>query len=187
MNHPEIMAHDWFPRPLPPNVAVGARSWIYSSFAFLHYRSERPCGVRVGSDSGLYNGTFFDLGPRGAVEIGNYCTIVGAIISCDSLVVINDYAFVAHEVVIADHFAATPLSSSEKKDAAQGGSDPSIVIGANAWIGARAILLAGCKVGENAIVGAAAVIDFTIPPGAIVAGNPARVVGHIENQHPQVL
>src|SRR5262249_58156271 len=92
-------------------VVIGERSWLYSSFAFLHYRSESECGVRVGSDSGLYHGTFFDLGPSGEVEIGNYCSIVGAIISCNSRVVIRDYAFVAHEVVIADHFAAIPMQT----------------------------------------------------------------------------
>src|SRR5205809_523678 len=104
MSESESLAHDWFPRALPDNVVIGERSWLYSSFAFLHYRSDQPCGVRIGSDSGLYNGTFFDLGPLGEVEIG-----------------------------------------------------------------------------ESAIVGAATVVDFEVPPGAVVAGNPARVVGHIES------
>ncbi len=174
------LAHDWFPRSLPGNVVIGERSWLYSAFAFLHYRSERPCGVRVGSDSGLYNGTFFDLGPLGEVEIGNYCSIVGAIISCNSRVVIKDYAFVAHEVVMADNFAATPEKGSPAKHAAEE-LLTTIVIGENAWIGARAVLLAGCNIGEGAIVGAATVVDFEVPSGAIVAGNPARIVGHIES------
>ena len=60
-----------------------------------------------------------------------------------------------------------------------GGPAPpeSIVVGENAWIGARAVLLEGARLGEGAIVGAAAVVDFEVPPYAIVAGNPARVVG----------
>ena len=181
MSESESLAHDWFPRALPDNVVIGERSWLYSSFAFLHYRSDQPCGVRIGSDSGLYNGTFFDLGPLGEVEIGNYCSIVGAIISCNSRVVIKDYAFIAHEVVIADHFAATPLNSSPARRDEAGKPRASIVIGENAWIGARAVLLAGREIGESAIVGAATVVDFEVPPGAVVAGNPARVVGHIES------
>ena len=56
----------------------------------------------------------------------------------------------------------------------------SISIGSNSWIGARAILLAGARIGEGAIVGAAAVVDFSVPPYAIVAGNPARIVGWAE-------
>src|SRR5882672_6633285 len=108
------LPHDWFPQPLPANVVIGERSWCYSSFAFLHYQSRRACGVRVGHDSGIYNGTFFDLGPDGEVEIGNFVTLVGAIIATNSRVVIGDYAFLAHEVVLADSFAATPHSIHDK-------------------------------------------------------------------------
>jgi acetyltransferase-like isoleucine patch superfamily enzyme len=56
------------------------------------------------------------------------------------------------------------------------GPPPSIEIGRNAWIGARAVLLAGAQIGDDAIVGAGAVVDFEVPPGAVAAGNPARIV-----------
>lgn len=174
-----VLAHDWFPNPLPPNVIIGERSSLYSSFAFLHYRSQRPCGVRVGNDSGLYIGTFFDLGSDGEVEIGNYCTLVGVIISSNNRVVIADYVFIAHEVVIADSFSAIPPEHVHALEDTTGLPRPQtgILIGENAWIGARAILLTGAYIGEGAIIGAAAVVDFEVPPYAIVAGNPARVVG----------
>ena len=103
-----VLAHDWWPGPLPPNVVIGQRSWLYSSFAFLHYRSEQPCGLRVGHNSGLYNGTYLDLGPQGEVRIGNYCSVVGAIISSNGRVTIGDYTLIAYGVVVADSFAAVP-------------------------------------------------------------------------------
>lgn len=172
------LPHDWFPRPLPDNVVMGPRSWCYSSFGFAHYRSRRPCGVRVGSDTGLYHGTFFDLGPSGEVEIGNYCTLVGAIISTNGRVVIGDHSFIAHEVVLADSFAAKPFGAESTPLTTDSAAPvPEIFIGENCWIGARAVLLSGSLVGEGAIIGAAAVVDFEVPPFAIVAGNPARVVG----------
>jgi acetyltransferase-like isoleucine patch superfamily enzyme len=174
MSTPPPLPHDWFPRPLPGNVTLGERSWWYSSFACLHCHSTRPCGVRVGKDTGIYHGTFFDLGPDGEVEIGDYCAIVGAIISTNGRVVIRDYALIAHEVVIADSFAAVPW---EEGRPGLPGSRTEIIIGENSWIGARAILLPGARVGPGAIVGAAAVIDFAVPDFAIVAGNPARIVG----------
>lgn len=164
------LEHDWFPRPLPENVIIGERSWWYSSFACLHYGSRRPVGVHVGHDSGIYHGTFFDLGPDGEVTIGNFCTLVGAIISTNGRVSIGDYAFIAHEVVIADSFAATPWNESESTRSAS-----EIVLGENSWIGARAVLLPGAIIGEGAVVGAAAVVDFEVPAYAIAAGNPARV------------
>ena len=164
---------------MPANVVIGERSWCYSSFSCLHYASTQPCGVRVGHDSGLYHTTFFDIGPEGSVEIGNYATLVGAIISTNSRVVIGDYAFLAHEVVLADSFAATPHSARVISNTNRECNRKSlgIFVGNSSWIGARAVLLAGSVIGEGAIVGAAAVVDFEVPPFAIVAGNPAHIVG----------
>jgi acetyltransferase-like isoleucine patch superfamily enzyme len=176
MSHPAALPHDWFSRPLPANVVLGERSWLSSSYVFLRYRSRRPCGLRVGHDSGVYHGTFFDLGPRGEVEVGDYCTLVSAIISVNSRVVIEDYVFIAHEVTIADAVAAVPPA----EDTPAGPDPPpptAVVVRRNAWVCARATLLAGADVGEGAIVGAGAVVDFPVPAYAVVAGNPARVVG----------
>jgi len=176
------LTHDWFPRPLPANVALGERSWLYSSFALIHYRSRRPIGLKVGHDSGLYNGTFFELGPHAEVEIGSYCTLVGAILRSDSRITIGDYSFLAHEVVLADSWAPAPprrAGAPVEEIERDGGAKPevSIALGRNVWVGARAVLLAGARIGEGAIVGAAAVVDFAVPAFAIVAGNPARIVG----------
>jgi len=164
------LTHDWFPHPVPDNVQIGQRSWLYSSFAFRHYESGLPVAVKVGNDTGIYNGTFFDLGPEASVEIGNFCSLVGAIITTNGRVSIGDYSFIAHEVVIADSFAEIP---NDKRFPA--GSN--IIIGENVWIGANAVILSGAKIGDGAIIGAAAVVDFEVPPFSIVAGNPAMIKG----------
>jgi maltose O-acetyltransferase len=44
------------------------------------------------------------------------------------------------------------------------------------WIGARVIILSGVKIGKGAIIGAGAVVTKDVPPYAICAGNPARVI-----------
>lgn len=46
----------------------------------------------------------------------------------------------------------------------------------NCWVGAGATILPGVTVGENAVVGAAAVVTHDVPDGAVVVGNPARVI-----------
>jgi acetyltransferase-like isoleucine patch superfamily enzyme len=179
MDDARMLPHDWFPEPLPPNVIIGARSCLYSSFAFLHYRSQRPCGVRIGHDSGVYHGTTFELETEGEVEIGDYCTVVGAIFCSNSRMIVRNYVFIAHQVVIADSFAAVPPGIPGSHDARQASSSPgpSIVIGENAWIGMRAVLLSGAQIGEGAIIGAGAVVDFEVPDYAVIAGSPARIVG----------
>lgn len=172
MSTGRTLEHDWFPQPLPAGVEVGARSWIYSSFAFVHYRATAPDAVRIGSDTGVYNGTFFDLGPDARVVIGDFCTLVGAIVRTNAAVRIGDYTFLAHEVVLADSCFATPPQATQ--DAAESAD---IELGENCWVGMGAVLLGGTRLAEGCVVGAGAVVNFAAPPYSIIAGNPARVVG----------
>lgn len=60
----------------------------------------------------------------------------------------------------------------------QGQRTGDTVIGADVWIGAQAMILPTVTIGPGAIVGAGAVVAQDVPPYAIVAGNPARVVRH---------
>jgi acetyltransferase-like isoleucine patch superfamily enzyme len=179
MTGSRMLPHDWFPRALPPNVVIGERSWVYSSYAFLHYRSTQPCGLRIGHDTGAYIETFFDIGRDGEVEIGSYCTLAGPIISTNGRVVIGDYVLISREVVIADASIQLPGGSHRAPEdrATSTAGRPTITIGNDAWIGTRAVLLNGARLGDGAIVAAAAVVDFEVPPYAVVAGNPARAVG----------
>lgn len=171
MSRRAALEHDWFPRPLPENVELGERSWLYSSHAFLHCASRAACAVRVGADSGVYHGTHFELGPDAEVRIGRWCTIVGAIIATNGAVTIGDYSFLAHEVVLAADDFGRPHT-----DVSAAVASRSVVIGENVWIGARAIVLGGTRIGDDAIIGAGAVVRGDVPPAATAAGNPARIV-----------
>jgi putative colanic acid biosynthesis acetyltransferase WcaF len=51
-----------------------------------------------------------------------------------------------------------------------------IAIGADAWVGARAIVLPGCDVGEGSVIGAGSVVTRATPAWSVCAGNPCRVV-----------
>lgn len=51
-----------------------------------------------------------------------------------------------------------------------------LVIGSDVWVGYRATILGPATIGHGAVVGAGAVVASDIPPYAIVAGNPARVL-----------
>ena len=170
MTGPVHLPWDWCPAPVPANVEVGARSWIYSSFAFLHHRSERRVGVRVGHDTGLYAGTCFVTGPESSVEIGDFCSVDGAVFAVNGSVRLGDHTLVAYGVTFSDGPVAVP------PDARPLAGGAHIEVGENVWIGARATILGGARVGQGAVVGALSVVDSAIPSLSVCAGNPARVV-----------
>lgn len=58
-----------------------------------------------------------------------------------------------------------------------------VTIEDDVWIGCRAIILPGVKIGKGAIVGAGAVVTHDIPPFKVAAGNPARVVRSLEKNN----
>ncbi len=179
MSLSRVLAHDWFPAPVPANVEIGRGSWLYSSFAFLHYRSKRPLAVRIGRSCGIYNGSFFELGPEGEVEIGDFSALVGVIFATNGRVRIGAYCFLAHQVVIADEHAAVPPRGDQEDRESPQASRESVTLGDDVWVGAGATLLKGARIGDGAVVGAGTVVNFEVPPLAIVAGNPARIVGKV--------
>ena len=71
------LEHDWFDRDLPANVVLDDHVYLHSAYAFLHYRSTQPVGVRLGAHTAAYDTTMFDLGPSGVVEVGRYGLLNG--------------------------------------------------------------------------------------------------------------
>ena len=72
----------------------------------------------------------------------------------------------------ADH----RFSSLESVMQAQGHECGDIIIEDDVWVGARAIILSGVRIGTGAVIGAGAVVTKDIPPRAVAVGVPAKVV-----------
>jgi len=81
-----------------------------------------------------------------------------------------------HRVTIGNNctisFRVTLVAHGPKRDS----SNMNIVIEDGAYIGCNATILPGVTLGEGAGVGACSVVTKDVPPGAIVAGNPARIL-----------
>jgi acetyltransferase-like isoleucine patch superfamily enzyme len=104
------------------------------------------------------------------VQIGNHVRIhTQAFIPEFS--VLEDGCWIGPNVVLTN--AKYPLSPGAKETLA------GPIIRKRAKIGANATLLPGVEVGENAIVGAGAVVVHNVPAGAVVVGNPARVINSV--------
>lgn len=89
------------------------------------------------------------------------------------LTTLEDGVWIGPNAVITN--ALYPLSKNVKEDL----KGP--LIKKNAKIGANATLLPAITVGENALVGAGAVVTKDVPPGKVVAGNPAEVINDVSN------
>jgi acetyltransferase-like isoleucine patch superfamily enzyme len=92
-----------------------------------------------------------------------------------------DYAVIEDHVLIGQHAVLLAGKGHHNIDRIdipikQQGNPPKepITIGRGAWIGANATVMA--DIGHDAIVGAGAVVTKPVPPFAIVAGNPARLI-----------
>jgi len=68
-----------------------------------------------------------------------------------------------------------PLAAADRRD--MPGETARVEIGDDVFIGTNALILKGVRVGAGSVVGAGAVVVADVPPGAVVAGNPARVIG----------
>ncbi len=69
------------------------------------------------------------------------------------------------------------MGALEEPLARRGFETAPIKIGRNVWVGAKATILMGVTIGDNAIVGANSVVTRDVPAGATVAGAPARELG----------
>ena len=88
-------------------------------------------------------------------------------------VVIGDGALIGHNVVLATINHDLDPAQNRKNHYAP------IHIGAHAWIGSNATILAGVSIGDWSVVAAGAVVTHDVPPNVVVGGVPARIIKRI--------
>lgn len=111
--------------------------------------------------------------PSSRIEVGDGVEIDGAGIMAATSIVIGPGAVLGSCLLVdTDYHAAGP---DRRRPEATVDQRP-IRIGARAWIQDRATILKGVAVGEGAVVRFASVVASDVPAGAVVLGNPARVV-----------
>lgn len=121
--------------------------------------------VEIAGDFG--RSTFFKIG--GDLKIADEVFINrGCEIYATTEVVFEYDATVAPGVVVRD-------SDMHAVDEGEVERAP-VKIKRRAWLGTQCIILKGVTVGEDAVVGAGSVVTKDVPPGSIVAGNPAKII-----------
>ena len=128
-------------------------------------------GCAIGDETRI--GTFVEIQKNATV--GCRCKVSSHTFICEG-VIIEDEVFIGHGVTfINDTYPRATTASGELQTEADWRVEPTLVR-KGASIGSGATILAKVVIGEHAIVGAGSVVTRDVPPGAIVAGNPARVL-----------
>jgi acetyltransferase-like isoleucine patch superfamily enzyme len=148
-------------------------------------------GVRIHAFTNLYGceigdevkiGAFVEI-QKGA-RIGSRCKISSHTFICEG-VVVEDDVFIGHNVTfINDLYPRASNGDGTLQTEADWKCVPTFVR-RGASIGSGATLLCGITVGAGALVGAGSVVTRDVPAGAIVAGNPARVLKKARPSGPQ--
>ena len=131
-------------------------------------------GCSVGDETKI--GTFVEIQKN--ASIGARCKINSHTFICEG-VVIEDECFVGHHVCFINdrHPRATGPGGALQTEADWTLEPTRVRRGAS--IGSGAVILCGVTIGEGALVGAGAVVTKDVPPGAVVAGVPARLVRNL--------
>lgn len=155
-------------RSIAPDVRLGQN--VYLSKYINLYGCSIGDGTKVGS--------FVEIQKN--AHVGRNCKISSHTFICEG-VTIEDNVFIGHGVTfINDPYPRATNAEGSLQSEADWKVEPTLVR-KGASIGSGATILSNVTIGENAIVGAGAVVTREVPPEAIVAGNPARVVRRVSN------
>jgi dTDP-4-amino-4,6-dideoxygalactose transaminase/acetyltransferase-like isoleucine patch superfamily enzyme len=131
-------------------------------------------GCEIGAETKI--GAFVEIQKNAC--IGRRCKISSHTFICEG-VTVEDNVFIGHGVMfINDTYPRATTASGQLQTEADWKVEQTIV-GKGASIGSNATILANITIGEGAIVGAGSVVTRDVPPHAVVAGNPAKLVRFI--------
>lgn len=159
---------DYFkhPKALVESAIIGNGTRIW---AFAHILP----GARIGENCNVCDGVFIE----NDVTVGDRVTIKNGVQVWDGIT-LEDDVFVGPNATFTND--SYPRSRKPPPQFLR------TVVRHGASIGANATILPGLTIGQNAMVGAGAVVTRDVPPNAIVIGNPARITGYADatSKHP---
>lgn len=159
MKSAETIAHPLIhPQAIVETSTIGANTRVW---AFAHILP----GARIGKDCNICDLTFIE----NDVTLGDRITVKCGVQLWDGVVLEDDVFVGPNATFTNDHFPRSKQYLSEPDRT---------IVRRGASIGANATILSGVTIGEHAMVGAGAVVTKSVPPYAIVVGNPARITGY---------
>ena len=113
-------------------------------------------GVQIGENTLIYPNVFLGRNGRDPIIIGRNCVLTGC--------------------TVIGHDASTNKQLGLKRSMIQ-----PVIIEDDCFIGFQSIILMGVRIGKGSIVGAGAVVSKDVPADSVVVGNPAQVIGKVQD------
>jgi len=133
-------------------------------------------GCEIGDETKI--GAFVEIQKNATV--GKHCKISSHTFICEG-VEIQDNVFVGHSVTFINDSYPRATSEGQLQTEAHWKVEKTIVR-KGASIGSGSTILSNVSIGENAIIGAGSVVTRNVPPNAIVAGNPAKILRYVNEE-----
>jgi len=141
--------------------------------------------IKIGAQSQIH-GELLVHTEGGSIQIGQWCFVgPGSRVWSQSAITIGDHCLISHLVDIHDT-NSHPLSAADRRHDArilfgEPGIRPAVesrpvVLEDDVWVGLKATILKGTRIGRGAIVAAGSVVTHDVPAWTLVAGNPAVAV-----------
>lgn len=112
------------------------------------------------------------------IEVGRDVGMTGATLVAAERISIGDRVLVGANATIVDT-DFHPLDPDLRRRQILAGAHAPVTIEDDVFIGMHSIILKGVRLGAGCVVGAGSVVSRAVPPGAVVAGNPAQVVRYV--------
>lgn len=111
-----------------------------------------------------------------SIQIGNHCYIgyYFSILNASSVTLGNDVLIASHVLISSENHGIDPETDTPYMN--QSLRSTPVSIGDGCWIGEKACILPGVKIGKKCIIGANSVVTKSIPDYSIAVGNPAKVI-----------
>ena len=153
---------------IAPDVKLG-KNVVIHAFVNLY-------GCEIGDETKI--GTFVEIQKN--ARVGARCKVSSHTFICEG-VTIEDECFIGHGVVfINDLYPRATNPDGTMQTPADWQVVPTVVR-RRASVGSGSTILCGVTIGEDAVIGAGSVVTKDVPPGVIVAGNPARIIRRVRD------
>lgn len=156
--------------PIAPTVQLG------KGVSIPHPELVNLYGCKIGDDCKI--GTFVEI--QKGVTIGKRCKIQSHSFICEG-VTIEDEVFIGHGVMFINDLYPKATIAGQLQTEADWKVVP-ILVKRGASVGTSAVIMCGVTIGENAIVGAGAVVTHDVPSNVTMVGVPARLLPQKEKE-----